>query len=453
MRTGQRLLRGIGANLLGQLVSTGIQLVGVPVLLRAWGVGLYGEWLLLSTVPRYVTMSDVGFGGVAGSEMTMQVASGDRDAALQTFQSAWVFVTVLTSAVVALGVLAAWALPFDRWLGVRQMNHEAAALTVTLLLLHVFMAIQDGFVAAGYRATGQYARGTTAEIAVQLAEFSAFLVAIVFGSGPVGAAAFYLATRVVGVLLRWAYLKRTAPWIRYGTGLADVRRIRELARPAVAFIGMPAGNALSIQGMVMLIGAVLGPAAVVVFATTRTIVNMGRRAIGMINLAVWPELSVAFGAGNTPLARQLHRSAAQVSLALSVVMTVGLWVMGEVIIRIWTGGTVQGDAAVLRVLLLAALASAAWNASSTVLLASNRHARLALLYIVGTASALAFAAGLLREWGVATAAGGLLLSDLAMTAYSVPAALRLLGDSPRSFLLSLVRLPPYSRLLTVRGIR
>ena len=57
----RRILHGLGANAYGQLVVIVIQLAGVPILLRAWGMQLYGEWLILAAIPTYLSMADLGF--------------------------------------------------------------------------------------------------------------------------------------------------------------------------------------------------------------------------------------------------------------------------------------------------------------------------------------------------------------------------------------------------------
>ena len=73
-----RLLRGIGANALSQIVSIGLQLALVPVLATHWGMKLYGTWLMLFTIPSYLALGDFGFATAAGVDMTMKVARGDK---------------------------------------------------------------------------------------------------------------------------------------------------------------------------------------------------------------------------------------------------------------------------------------------------------------------------------------------------------------------------------------
>ena len=57
----RRILHGLGANAYGQLVVIVIQLAGVPILLRAWGMQLYGEWLILAAIATYLSMAAWAF--------------------------------------------------------------------------------------------------------------------------------------------------------------------------------------------------------------------------------------------------------------------------------------------------------------------------------------------------------------------------------------------------------
>jgi hypothetical protein len=83
----RRIRNGLGANLYSQIATVIVQLVGAPILLHAWGAQLYGEWLVLSAIPAYLSMSDLGFSQSAGYDMTALVARNDRAGALAVFQS------------------------------------------------------------------------------------------------------------------------------------------------------------------------------------------------------------------------------------------------------------------------------------------------------------------------------------------------------------------------------
>lgn len=62
----RRLIKGLSANAFSQVVNIAIQLTSVPIFLHFWGVDLYGKWLIVSSIPAYLSMSDIGFGSPQG---------------------------------------------------------------------------------------------------------------------------------------------------------------------------------------------------------------------------------------------------------------------------------------------------------------------------------------------------------------------------------------------------
>ena len=82
MTARQRLLAGFSATAVGPVITALVQIVSVPAFLSAWGPSIYGEGLIMTAVPTYLSITDIGFGSVAGNDMTMRVAPGTPAIAL-----------------------------------------------------------------------------------------------------------------------------------------------------------------------------------------------------------------------------------------------------------------------------------------------------------------------------------------------------------------------------------
>src|SRR5271168_906881 len=93
--TKRRLMLGFLTNWIGKLSSTVIQFVQIPVFLHFWSVPLYGEWMIVNSIPAYLSFSNIGFGSVASNEMTMLSSAGDLKGALRVFQSCWWLIACL----------------------------------------------------------------------------------------------------------------------------------------------------------------------------------------------------------------------------------------------------------------------------------------------------------------------------------------------------------------------
>jgi O-antigen/teichoic acid export membrane protein len=439
----RRLLANAGATTFGKALSVLVQIVSVPVLLHQWGTGLYGEWILLSTVPTYFAMSDIGFGNVAGNEMTMLVAAGKPDEALDVFQSVSIFITSISLAMCILLTLGIWFLPIDRWLRIHSLSVHDARLILLFLGLSALLTLQEGLFWGCFRCIGKYAMGTMAKSIVMVSSFIGLVTAASLGASPLQVAIVIMLINVAGTLGLWLLLRSQIEWLRYGVRHAHWSTVRRLASPAVSYMSFPVSNILSIQAILMVVGHVFGPVGVVTFSTARTISRSVLQVLALINASVWPEISAAFGTGSLALVRKLHRTSCQLSILACVGTTVLVAVFGNRIWHLWTLGKLQTDPVLLNILLLQMLLGAFWYTSSLVPIAINKHEGIAKIILGASCLALALAYVLMKVpyLGLRGAAIALVVADLITAAVVLRTSLRLIDDTPGNFFQSMFEMP------------
>jgi O-antigen/teichoic acid export membrane protein len=436
-----RFIRGFGATALGPIVTILAQVISVPVFLHSWGPKVYGEWLVLTAIPTYIAFSDVGFGSVAGNDMTMRVTVGDRHGALEVFQSTWILMSVVSFLVVIGFIFGAWMLPLNVWLNISTITPTITREILTAFFFYSFLSLQSDLTTSGFRCEGNYALGMLIKNLLRLSETVVATIIVIFHASALQVAILFLMMRLIGTpLMAWVMVHKS-PWLRYGIRQATFRSIRALAAPAVAYMAFPAGNALSIQGMVLVISAVMGPLAVATFSTMRTLTRFSFQIMEAVKNSIWPELSAAYGAQNWPLARKLHRVACQVSLWSSLGTVAFLFFAGEKIIAIWTHGRITVDEPTFRWLLLVIIANSFWYTSSVVTIASNTHERVAVVFLIGTAASLAIARILMPHFGLSGAAMALLAIDIIVGWYVLGRSLKTLSENARDFFTSMFRIP------------
>jgi O-antigen/teichoic acid export membrane protein len=419
----RRVARGLGANAYAQSVTLAVQIAGVPILLQAWGAQLYGEWLILFAIPAYLSMSDLGFSQAAANDMTARVARKDHTGALVTFQSLLVLVHVV--AVAGLLVVAALValLPFHEWLRASILSAEQVRWIVWLLAAEVLVGILDGPAHAGLRASGDYALHVAVVATTRLVQFLTIWSIAFGGATPVTAAAGFLAAKLVGVAVSYALMATRHRWIEFGTRRAAWSEIRRTAKPAAAYMSIPMGQVLNVQGMTIVVGATIGPLAVVTFATLRTLTRSILQTVLSVTHTLQPELETASGHGNRSLLISLYAHALRAALALSTITGLVLLLCGDLILETWTQGRVHMDRTLFHLLVGGAILSVAWYGALGLLKALNCHLRSSLLYLSTSVGAVLVAAILLRVTQDLFYAGlSLLLVELITGAYVVRSA-------------------------------
>ena len=447
----QRVLHGLGVNAFGQLVTVIVQLAGVPILLHAWGVQLYGEWLILFAIPAYLSMSDLGFSQSAANDMTARTARRDYTGALAVFQSLSVLVySVSTLGLFLLTCVVFW-LPLGEWLNLQSIDTSTAQWVLWLLAAQVLVALPDGVTHAGFRASGEYALHFGLNGIVRLLQFVGVWLAALLGGGPLAAAGVFIGVRTFATVAFAVLLVYRHHWLCYGRAAASVGEMRRLLRPALASMAIPLAQALNIQGMVVAVGAGLGPAAVVVFTTLRTLTRLTMQMVIAVAKATEPELASAFGAGNKKLLRDLFVSALRAGLWLALIAAAGLALFGSRVLELWTGGRVAMDFDLFCWLLASALASVLWFGALTVLKAANRHLRAAAVYVIASAVAVVLATALMFGLGELALVGvALLAMDAVMAIYTIRAAVHLLEKQPRLLLMRAADPRPIAALVYSR---
>ncbi len=441
-----RLLRGFGANGLNQIVTVVIQILSVPIFLESWGKELYGEWLILSAIPTYISMSDIGFTTAAANDMTMNVARGEKSAALEVFQSIWLLLSCISLAIAIITISTVYLFPASDWLNLTKLNPSEVKGVIFLLTLYVLIGMQRNLIVAGFRCDGNYALGVTYAGFLRFFEYGTLITFVSFGASPAIAALSFLISSILGIFLMKITLSQKSKWLVYGYRFASLNNLKKLVNPAIASMSFPLGNAISNQGIIIAIGSTLGPTNVVIFSTLRTLSRLALQVMGMVKNSVSPEISAAYASNEMALARKLHRRACQFSFWMALVTVVILSLLGERIITLWTRNIVSFDRTLFYLMLAIIVISSFWFTSLTVLTSTNNHQKVSIWYLFATIASLIMAIILIKILGLNGAAIALIFTECLMSFYVVRNSLILLKDDFISYFKTVSKPPLFFKL-------
>jgi O-antigen/teichoic acid export membrane protein len=373
MTIRRRIVAGVGANAYGQIITIGIQLLALPVFLHYWDARRYGAWLMLSAVPSYFSLADVGMVTTTGNKMTMEIGRGNFYSANRTFQSALVFMVCACAAVFAVTVLV---LAFVHLPAVANAEYR---LTLGLLITAALLALFNGLAEAVFRATGRYGIGTMAGQSIRLLEWLGGMLGLYLSHGFVAVSLGMLMARGLGVCAMIGYAAISTRQIRWGVNAATYSEMRAMVRPAAMFMMFPIVNALSFQGFTLLVGGLFGAINVAVFNTYRTLARVTVQATSTLSNAAAPEMSRLYGGSNRESLAILFRRANLISGLLAVGLPLGIGLVGHRLIVIWTHSRIPYYPSLLWPMLVYAGLSSSWHVSRILLLSTNKHSRIAVI--------------------------------------------------------------------------
>lgn len=404
-----RLLRGIGANALSQIVTIGLQLALVPGLATHWGLKLYGIWLMLFTIPSYLALGDFGFATAAGVDMTMKVARDDKDGTLLTYHSALAAIAVVSTTVFLIAVAICTLLPAPWVTFDIPEGPGVIRLVLILIVAYGLICLASSILMAGFRCSGLYALGVVGQSVTQLTEGCACIVTVLCGGSLLAAASAYVIARTICVIGQALMLTFNVPWLRLGFSGANLDEIKRLAKPAFAAMALPFAQAAFLQGTPVMLGAATSAATVPIFTTARTLIRAGVQFTTLLNHALMPEFSMAVARGDGRLQRHFLFATFVTDAAILVPGALVMLLFGQKIIVLWTHHTVHPSFDLIAVMTAVMFINGMWLPVSNLILAANRHATYSYIFLAAAIASVALCYPLSLRWQ-ATGAGLALLA-------------------------------------------
>ena len=434
MEIKKTLFKNFLASGWGKISTVLFRLVQVPILLSFLGIEEYGRWLVLYALPSWLFLANLGFGNVAANDVSMAVGKGDLARARMIFSAAFrVVMYILLGGIILLLPIILF-FHWEKFLRVAADRHTEITwvliwLTLSTLLTFIGEIFQARFRAARKAHTYMllYSVRPWIELAFMLLvlQFTTRLDYLAFTT--------FLSTIIFTLGVQW-FSYRAMPELTYSGQPVEKGLLRHLFRKGLAFQAFPLGNALIYQGTIIVVQMILGPIAVAVFGSVRTLVRSINQVLELINQVMWPELSILFGTGDLPKAARLHRIGVVLSIGIALFFVLLLALFGERIFSWWTGGSIILPRTLLLLFLLPIPFNSLWFTSSVIHMASNKHEGLAIRYLIAMCMAVIGCALLSWWFGMEGAAISTVIADIILIPYVFRVSLSLTGDNLEKFI-------------------
>jgi len=401
-----------------------VSLISLPLMLHGLGTDAFGTWVLLNTfsaMTGWFSLADIGVGVAATRAIAGRVSVDDGDGARQLIASA---VTLFVVLGVGFGLLFGTIGPVT----LPDLFNTPADLVGPLRVAIVVYAVQvvvdqasnalqaslDGMQRIDLSRGADGARRTLVAIGVTGVALG--------GGGLEGVAVASLVASAGGLVVAVLLMRRverswwrTRPQRDHMKGLIRSGRSMAVLKPIGVFHR---------QMDRLVVGAILGPAAVTLVEIATQIQNGAETVLGASSYAVLPAASWVRAREDQRLLRELILRGTKYSLVITLPMVVAGMLLAGPIVAVWVGPA-QAEAAGLAVLALAYTGiTAPVQVSSNVLVGIGRAPAVLLAAAGAIVINLVVSIVLVRQVGICGAFIGTLLGGIFLVPFLLRAILR-----------------------------
>ena len=429
----KRVGLGWGATLLGQLINFGGRIVSIPVFLSMWGPEKYGQWLTLYAFVGYLAIIDFGMQPYVFNRLRNCYSINRLFEYNRILHSALSLSISVALIAMLLFILVIFVTPLKNLLSLKDTGHLLSIIFI-LLAGQIIFAIPIGLTRSVYSTVGEYPRGMMTDNLQQFIFYGLTIVVLLCGGGLVFIAWIQLLPLLVITLFILYDLKNRHPEIQIGINERDWSLALSFLLPSLFFSIIYLSGLIVLNGSILVVNAIFGAAAVVVFATIRTMCNLIQQFIGIVKTPLWPEITAFDAEKDYAKLRMSHKLLVKLSFAVCGSIVVFLHFFGKDIINIWMGGRIIFDQRLLDLFLVYLTSQIIWSSSSLLLLATNHHRKLSIYQIVSSIIGLAFAIILATHIGLNGIVLGLCIADISICLWFVPReSCNLIGENLKSF--------------------
>jgi O-antigen/teichoic acid export membrane protein len=417
----KRLFKGISANFLGQLINIASRIVLVPLFLLAWGPDIYGEWLLLSSMVAYLSLTEMGAQLYIVNRMTQTYAVRDNDLFCKILHTGLALFLIIPLAVFLIFVVVIGLFNPATFLHITQTGHGTVMLVLAILAFQIVISLPQSVLLRVYFAVEMLPRGVMLINLMQLMSLILLAGGLWQRWGMVAIAILQLIPYGLTAGLALFDLNRKFPQFKIlSLGEADFSFGLSFIKPSLHFFLIQLGQVFSLQGTVLVVGMLMGPIQVVLFSTMRTIVNLIRSFLDQLSHAAWPEMTRLDAQLDIDKFRFLFRVILRSTLVAAVVFMAIFHFYGGYLYHVWLRKTVPFDQPVMDLFLIYMGQFVFWLTCSHPLQATNRHQTLAKMLFISSllTVALAYLGG--RQMGLPGIILGMIIGDLVLPFWFVP---------------------------------
>ncbi len=409
-----KLIENLSSYFSTQVLIIVFQLISVPVYLKTLGTDMYGELIVLSTIPAFLLLGEAGFGTVLNNEVIFRFSKKKYDAANRLVVSS----VVISSIIYNILALIIFTILINSGYSLSYIDERMLLILCFFLWIGGFISILFGAFQSYFRAQNLHHINVYWTNITRLVETICPLILVLFKKDLFLILTIQVFLRITSFFLFYFFIKTKIKWFNFNFNYDNkLKEFSPYIAKSLYYFLFTFGQGLLIQGSTLLVGSKLGNSSVVQFNTIRTLVNSGKFIFGIINNSFLPELTKFISQGKKSLSISLFDLSVKTTFVLSAILSIFLFVFGEIIINIWTDYTIEINILFLNLLILEIMFFSSWFVGSNLLISINKHEYISKVFTISSILYFTIIYLFLEKLNIIIIPIALILMDLIMLFY------------------------------------
>ncbi|WP_162893947.1 hypothetical protein, partial [Acinetobacter soli] len=356
---------------LGNGASIFLQLIMVPLLIFSWGGELYGEWIILYTIPGILSLTDLGIISSSNNKIDELCVTGKYLSANKIYFSSLVALFLISVFVILFSVIL-WMV-FER--NITSMFHILEVNEIRSILFYLILdsllIILFNHNTGLYRSIDSFQNTTNWQTIGRIIPLLIFCFSAVLFKEIIISVLVMLISRLLIVFMMIVDLRKKIYWIKKDWLRTNRKEVKKIFSSSLGFLSLPISNIITLQLTIILIAMLSNPLMVATFSALRTFTRLIPQFVSIVGKSLWSEISKANALSDFVNLKIMFKKTLLYTLTLSFLLLFGYLIFGEWFFKLWTNSKLNFNQEIFFALLIQAVFIGLYTSLEVFILATN----------------------------------------------------------------------------------
>jgi O-antigen/teichoic acid export membrane protein len=411
--TTNRIVAGTAVTYLNTGISLLCNLILVPMYLYYLGKEPYGLWLVVLSIVSYLGLSNFGIAQSVSNFVASANAKQDYEGIRAIVATGfWLYVIIILLAIIFVSGLVLLA-PLDSLIKVSSSLKGVVTPVLIISSLFFLLRLPLTIFRVTLRSLNLIYKEQLFQIMFTVIQFVGVAVILLSGIGIIGLSVVYGGVGILSGVVLFIYLRFIVPDISLSSKFADKKIVKKLMTPGGYFFVLQIAGVLIWSTDNIIISAVLGTAAVALYAVAFKVFMLTIGIVSVITSNMLPTITAAYAVNNIEYLSDLYIKALKLCVGLGLLALFLLISVGPDLMIKWIGvENYVGNTTFYLFICLIFISIILWP-SDAILIGTTQHRGYAIMTFIEGIINVLLSIWWIHIWGVAGVAAATLTARLA----------------------------------------
>ena len=313
------------------------QLLFIPLYLTFWDLNTYSEWILISTIPALLTISEFGLTTYGSNLVVILNKEKKNNKANFTLQNIIFFCTLILITIGCLFFALDYFYDFQKKFRITSIDESDFFTVLFFIFLKYLFFSNSNFLRDLLRINHKFHKAVYIKSFFNITEVILIWFALRFGGQILEIALVSFLNYLIAIIIIYILIKKEFRWLRIiNLKNIDTSFIKEIFYPSISFMTGNISKGLIAQSTIILLNFFSNDIFIILYNTLRLIINGGRHFVNIIGTSYHPEITINFAMKKFNLISHQFRSLFKYNFYLSTVIFFIMVLFLEDLFLIWT---------------------------------------------------------------------------------------------------------------------